>query len=157
MSVTFMNSPIGRLRIEIDGGKVRKVDFHWRGEPEADQDEEPILQQVEETLAAYFQHPVSLQMIPHQGAGTPFQQRVWQALCEIPPGETRTYGQLAKELDSSPRAVGGACRRNPIPLIVPCHRVVAQSGIGGFDGAVGECEAVNVKQWLLRHEGVELG
>jgi len=67
-------------------------------------------------------------------SGTPFQQRVWQQLTRIPPGEVKTYGGLAKELNSSARAVGNACRRNLFPVIVPCHRVVSASGIGGYAG-----------------------
>jgi len=84
--------------------------------------------------------------------GTSFQLRVWQALREIPYGEVRTYGQLAASLGqpSASRAVGGANGRNPIPLIVPCHRVVASDGIGGFTGGLAW------KERLLAHEGVVL-
>ena len=83
--------------------------------------------------------------------GTVFQQRVWKALLAIPPGETRTYGELARELGSSPRAVGGACRRNPIPLLIPCHRVVAANGDGGFAGHT-RGRWMDIKRWLLAHE-----
>ena len=151
MSASFIDSPIGRLRVETSAGVVCKIDFHWRGESFA-KGEEPLLLQVEEALHGYFQQPAPLQHIPHSAVGTPFQQRVWKALCEIPLGEVLTYGELARLLGSSPRAVGGACRSNPIPLIVPCHRVVAKSGIGGFAGHWGESERVDVKQWLLQHE-----
>ena len=73
---------------------------------------------------------------------------------EIPLGGVATYGELAAQLGSSPRAVGGACRNNPIPLLIPCHRVVSKTGVGGFSGEWGEGERVETKRWLLRHEGV---
>jgi methylated-DNA-[protein]-cysteine S-methyltransferase len=84
--------------------------------------------------------------------GTPFQRQVWQALREIPYGELRTYGQLAASLGrpGASRAVGGANGKNPIPLIVPCHRVVASDGIGGFTGGLAW------KERLLAHEGIVL-
>ncbi len=87
-------------------------------------------------------------------SGTAFQQRVWQAISTIPCGETRSYGQLAELLETAPRAVGGACRANPLPLVVPCHRVIAStSGNGGFLGqSANQGMSANIKQWLLDHE-----
>lgn len=102
-------------------------------------------------LRAYFTHPHAPLALPLAPGGTPFQQRVWAALRAIPVGETRRYGDLARQLDSAPRAIGGACRANPIPLVVPCHRVVAARGDGGFMGGV-EGTALAVKRWLLQHE-----
>lgn len=89
--------------------------------------------------------------IPMKVAGSDFQLRVWKLLQSIPYGEVRSYGQLATQLSSSARAVGGACRNNPLPLLIPCHRVVAAKGIGGFagDAAGGR---VSIKEWLLSHE-----
>lgn len=84
-------------------------------------------------------------------AGTPFRQRVWAAIAAIPPGATRTYGELARELGSAPRAVGQACGDNPLPLIIPCHRVVAAHGAGGFAHSGGGFH-LRVKTWLLAHE-----
>ncbi len=89
-------------------------------------------------------------------AGTPFQQRVWALLRRIPPGVTRTYGELARQLGTAPRAVGAACRTNPIPLFVPCHRVVAASGAGGYFGRTAG-RWLEIKRWLLAREGVRLG
>ncbi len=83
--------------------------------------------------------------------GTLFQQKVWQALKKIPPGTVKTYGDVARELQTSSRAVGQACRRNNIPLFIPCHRVVAAQGIGGFMGGYRHVER---KRWLLQHEGI---
>lgn len=84
-------------------------------------------------------------------AGTPFRQRVWAAIAAIPPGATRTYGEIAQDLGSAPRAVGQACGDNPLPLLIPCHRVVAAHGTGGFAHA-GEGFHLRVKTWLLAHE-----
>jgi len=89
--------------------------------------------------------------------GTEFQRKVWQSLQDIPVGEVRTYGSLAKELNSSARAVGNACRQNLFPVIVPCHRVVSASGIGGYAGDTlarqhGQINFLHIKQWLLAHE-----
>lgn len=84
--------------------------------------------------------------------GTRFQQRVWQALQQIPAGETRRYGELAESLNSSARAVANACRANPLPILVPCHRVVAADELGGYMGHT-DGEVVAIKRWLLHHEG----
>lgn len=92
--------------------------------------------------------------LPLQLSGTHHRLAVWEAMQRIPAGGTRTYGDLAKELRSSARAVGGACGANPIPVIVPCHRVIAASGrIGGFMGAKTEGFELGIKRWLLEHEG----
>lgn len=102
-------------------------------------------------LERYFSFPTTpftLSLGPH---GTAFQQRVWQALQSIPPGHVLTYGALARQLGSSARAVASACRANPVPLVVPCHRVVAAAGIGGFMGA-SQGAPIALKQWLLQHE-----
>lgn len=83
--------------------------------------------------------------------GTPFQQRVWQSIRAIPSGKTLTYLEVARQLKSAARPVGGACGANRIPLVIPCHRVVASGGIGGFMHARGG-EPIAIKQWLLKHE-----
>ena len=88
--------------------------------------------------------------------GTPFRRRVWTALTAIPRGESRTYGDIARTVHSAPRAVGQACGDNPIPLIIPCHRVVAANGsLGGFMHATGG-DPIAIKRWLLAHEGVRV-
>jgi methylated-DNA-[protein]-cysteine S-methyltransferase len=83
---------------------------------------------------------------------TPFQKQVWQALLTIPCGSTLTYGELAKKLNSSPRAVGQACRANPLPFLIPCHRVVGAKNSGGYFGAR-KGKKIALKQWLLEQEG----
>lgn len=93
--------------------------------------------------------------LPVRLSGTAFQRRVWAALQSIPAGETRTYGALARELGTAARAIGQACRTNPCPIVVPCHRVVARHGLGGFSGATSG-PRLAYKRWLLDHEGVRL-
>ncbi|MCF7991219.1 MAG: methylated-DNA--[protein]-cysteine S-methyltransferase [Thiohalocapsa sp.] len=102
-------------------------------------------------LNAYFRDPLHRPALAPAISGTPFQRRVWHAISAIPPGSTRTYGAIAAELGSAARAVGGACRANPCPLVVPCHRVVARRGLGGFAGDAG-ARLVEIKRWLLAHE-----
>lgn len=105
-------------------------------------------------LQAYFDHPEQGFSLPLAATGSPFQQRVWQAISAIPSGKTRSYGQLANDIGSAPRAIGGACRANPLPLLVPCHRVIAaDGGNGGFLGqAATQGMAAETKTWLLQHE-----
>jgi methylated-DNA-[protein]-cysteine S-methyltransferase len=105
-------------------------------------------------IQAYLDDPRYRFELPLKLAGTHHRLAVWEAMQRIPAGATRTYGELAKELGSSPRAVGGACGANPIPLVVPCHRVIAAGGaIGGFMGERGEGFELAIKRWLLGHEG----
>ena len=103
-------------------------------------------------VEAYLQNPDFRFDVPLLMSGTPHQSKVWQALRAIPSGQAQTYGALAQQLGSSPRAVGGACGDNPIPLFIPCHRVVAKNGAGGFMHHAGGAP-LGIKQWLLRHEG----
>ncbi|MBF0583405.1 MAG: methylated-DNA--[protein]-cysteine S-methyltransferase [Magnetococcales bacterium] len=107
-----------------------------------------LLAQVREWLADYFSghfRPVSFPLV---WEGTPFQQRLGQQLAAIPPGQTLSYGALAQRLQSSPRAVGRGVGSNPLPLLLPCHRVVAANGLGGFSAPGG----ITTKQWLLSWE-----
>ncbi len=105
-------------------------------------------------IVEYLQTPDFLFDISLSQHGTVFQQRVWQAIAAIPAGQVRTYGQLAREIGSGPRAVANACGANHLPLVVPCHRVVAQNGLGGF--MQGKHNGLKIKQWLLKHEGIEM-
>jgi len=102
-------------------------------------------------LRSYFSDPRYSFHIPLKLSGTAFQQRVWRALRRIPAGQTLSYGALARKLSTSARAVGNACRANPVPVVIPCHRVVASDGAGGFMGKRSG-SALRLKQWLLQHE-----
>jgi methylated-DNA-[protein]-cysteine S-methyltransferase len=107
-----------------------------------------------EALQQYFATGDLPGGLPLAPAGTAFQCRVWERLRRIPRGCTTTYGALARELGTSARAIGGACRANPLPLLIPCHRVVARNGLGGYSGERGGAWG-DKKRWLLRHEGVD--
>ena len=105
-------------------------------------------------LQAYLENPERGFDLPLALAGTRHRLQVWEAMQQIAPGSTRTYGEIAAELHSSARAVGGACGANPIPVVVPCHRVIgANHAIGGFMGARAEGFELGIKRWLLGHEG----
>jgi methylated-DNA-[protein]-cysteine S-methyltransferase len=106
-------------------------------------------------IKQYCQSPKKIFDFPICLQGTDFQKKVWNALRKIPAGKVKTYGELAADLNTSPRAIGNACRRNPVPFIIPCHRVVSKTGIGGFAGAT-EGEYLTIKRKLLHHEGVEI-
>jgi len=102
----------------------------------------------------YFDDPAFEFDLPIIPKGSLYQNKVWQQIAQIPRGKVTTYGDLAKKLNSAPRAIGGACGANPYPLIVPCHRVVSATGIGGFAQHDEEGYHRNIKTWLLQHEGV---
>ena len=105
-------------------------------------------------LQAYLDNPHYRFDLPYRLTGTRHRLEVWEAMMRIPAGKVRSYGEVARELGSSPRAVGGACGANPIPVIVPCHRIVgANRSLGGFMGASGEGFETGIKRWLLEHEG----
>lgn len=121
--------------------------------PECDSGELPsVLVEARRQLRAYLNDPRWGFDLPLEKGGTDFQRKVWAALFAIPPEQTKTYGQLAAELGSGPRAVAQACRANGFPIIVPCHRVVATKGLGGYAGHI-DGPWLNFKRWLLEHEG----
>jgi methylated-DNA-[protein]-cysteine S-methyltransferase len=106
-------------------------------------------------LDRYFDDPGYRFDLPFDFRGTRFQCRVWRVIHAIPPGHTASYSQLARQLRTAPRPVGGACGANRIPIIIPCHRVLAAHGIGGFMHAR-RGPAIEIKRWLLEHEGADL-
>lgn len=140
------------LGLKIQGDSLMSIDFLEQGYASFVGDEAGAAQAVE-SLQHYFSYgppgtaePVLLPV------GTPFQQRVWAHLRVIPPGQAISYGELARRLNSSARAVANACRANPIPILIPCHRVVAATGLGGYMGETAG-NALAIKHWLLQHEG----
>ena len=144
-------TPLGRIGIRMTGEAVSELDYLPADTPEwapVDAATAAVVAQLE----AYFRNPRSPLTVPLAPGGTAFQQRVWAALQAIPPGTALTYGELARQLDTAARAVGGACRSNPIPILIPCHRVVSRQGLGGYTGtATGD--PLGIKRWLLQHEG----
>ena len=104
-----------------------------------------------EQLEAFIDSPSFRFTVMLSVEGTLHQMAVWRAMQQIPRGETRTYGDMARAIKSAPRAVGQACGKNPVPIIIPCHRVVSSTGLGGFMGAQ-DGDPIKIKQWLLAHE-----
>jgi methylated-DNA-[protein]-cysteine S-methyltransferase len=149
-----VSSPVGRLGIQMQDKALSGLIF-LSGRQQLVAPEKGRAGDVLRALQAYFDDPRRLPDVDLQLSGTPFQCRVWQELCSIPVGKIITYGALARRLESSARAVGNACRRNPVPILVPCHRVVAARGLGGFAGSR-RGRLIGVKRWLLKHEGVEI-
>lgn len=151
------DSPIGKLGVCIDSESITRI--VWLEEKasellkisEGNVSNDCLKKMVIEALDNYFNSGLFESEISLRPQGTPFQLKVWQALKTIPFGSVRTYGDVAKECHSSSRAVGQACRRNNIPLFIPCHRVVAAKGLGGFMGGY---RHVGRKRWLLQHEGI---
>ncbi len=147
-----LHTPVGPLGLEAEDGAVTRVWFA-RGEALL-RPRGGLLAQAARQVEEYFRGERRVFTLPlrRPGTATAFQHRLWDALERIPLGRTRTYGELAAELGTSARAVGGACGRNPLPLLVPCHRVVAKGGLGGFSGDWERGLAVDVKQVLLEFE-----
>ena len=144
-------TPIGVLGIRCDDSALIGID--WLPAAEKPQRASTALaQKICDQLLAYFANPDAKFSVPLKPNGTAHQQKVWQAMCNIPRGKTRSYGEVASELKSAAQAVGQACGANPIPIIIPCHRIVGKSSLGGFiHQASGN--ALDIKRWLLAHEG----
>ncbi|MEQ9640689.1 MAG: methylated-DNA--[protein]-cysteine S-methyltransferase [Alphaproteobacteria bacterium] len=140
-----MASPVGDITVSEEDGRIVSVDWGWS----RDQDETPVLLEARDQLEAYFDGTLERFDLPLDPAGSAFQHAVWREMLAIPLGETRTYGQLEAKVGGTARSVGSACGANPIPIIIPCHRVVAANGLGGFSADGG----VATKTALLRLEG----
>ncbi len=147
-------APCGRIGIRVREGRLASVDF-LPTDTDLVAAGDAVTRAALDQLRHYMRDPHWRFSLPLATQGTAFQRRVWSVMLRIPVGSTRTYGAVAAELGSSARAVGGACRANPVPLVVPCHRVVAATGIGGFGGHVDGPELAR-KRWLLGHEGALL-
>ncbi len=147
-----MLSPLGLLGLRRNPHGLCDVAFLAEGGDTPRAATDPLLAETVRRLDAYFAGAAAdFSDLPLAPQGTPFQHRVWTALRAIPPGTTRRYGELAAQLGTAARAVGGACRANPLLLLVPCHRVVAATGVGGFMGAT-EGDWPRHKQHLQAHE-----
>lgn len=146
MPTLSLHTPIGDITLCEDDGRIVAVEYGWGSE----QDETPLLTQARDQLNAYFDGALTQFSLPLAPYGTPRRQQIWQAMQAIPYGQTKTYGQLAAELGTSPRAVGQACAFNPLPLFIPCHRVVSATP-GRDNYSFGE--GVETKTMLLTLEG----
>ena len=147
MTHLSVHSPVGALTVFEDAGSI--VVLEWGRALGGDTT--PLLDETKRQLDAYFTGRLTKFDLPLHPQGTPFQEDLWGRLSDIPYGQVLTYGALANPMGSAARAVGGACGRNPIPIIIPCHRVVAAGGrLGGFSGGTG----LDTKRALLRLEGI---
>lgn len=152
MTICFIDSPVGRLALEAEGEALCAV--RWTSADERALDTpSAVLKEATLQLTRYFERKLVRFDLPLLQRGTDFQKRVWAMMRDIPYGETATYGGMAMALGSGPRAVGMACGRNPLPIVVPCHRVLGSGGKeGGFSGGRG----LPTKRQLLALEGVVL-
>jgi len=142
--------PFGVLGVRCNDNALTGIEFLDPGTtPQPPVNE--LAQKVCEQLSAYLSDPDFRFNIPVMFGGTAHQNKVWQAMRNIPRGETRSYGELAAVLKSGAQAVGQACGANPVPIIVPCHRVVGKTGLGGFMSHANG-KPLDIKRWLLAHE-----
>ena len=131
MTYLSLHSPVGHLTVFEDENAIVALEWGWvEGGSKT-----PLLEKAKAQLDDYFDGLLTTFSLPTNPEGTDFQKRVWQAMCEIPLGEYLTYGDVAKKIGSAAQPVGNACGANPIPIIIPCHRILANGGaLGGFSG-----------------------
>ncbi len=145
--------PFGKVGLRCAPAEVQALEYL----PDATQPLAPVsalAREVRDQLLAYCRNPRHRFDLPLAAAGTAFQRRVWTLLVETPCGVTQTYGEAARKLGSAARAVGQACAANPYAPVIPCHRVVAATGLGGFAHSLDPGgELLRIKRWLLQHEG----
>jgi methylated-DNA-[protein]-cysteine S-methyltransferase len=140
-----LHSPVGDLTVSEEDGCIVAIDWGWG----RDQAATPVLLRARDQLQAYFDGELTRFDLPLAPAGSAYRQRVWAALRAIPHGQTRSYLDITRVAGGSPRSVGGASGANPIPIVIPCHRVLATNGLGGYSGGDG----LATKRFLLSLEG----
>ncbi len=152
MTCLVIDSPVGAIAIAASDEAVERIELG--GETEAPRVPHPLLDEAARQIAAYFDGRLDRFDLPLAPCSTPRGEELRAAILAIPYGETQSYGEVARRTESGPRAIGQACRRNPLPLVVPCHRVIAASGaIGYYSGGRG----VTTKAALLNHEAGKEG
>jgi methylated-DNA-[protein]-cysteine S-methyltransferase len=145
-----ITSPLGKLGLTIVDNKLTRIEF-LSSDALLVVAQDSLSHQIVAKIKKYFCSPKIKFKLPIQAKGTPLQKKIWRALQKIPCGKTVTYGELAQKIGTSPRVIGNACRRNPIPIVIPCHRVVAKTGLGGYFGKT--CNGfLKIKKWMLQHE-----
>lgn len=142
----IIQTPIGKLGILTANQFLTRIDF-LTPENALIKPKDEFLSNIVDQLNHYFKYPSFQFTIPYQLQGTPFQISVWETLSKITRQKNISYGMLAKKLKTGARAIGNACRMNPLPILIPCHRVVAQKTLGGYKG-----KQITLKKWLLNHE-----
>ena len=143
-----MDSPIGRLTVEEEDGAITRL--RWSPSAPLSEGEPPteVLREAKRQLDRYFARKLTQDFdLPVRPRGSTFEQAVWRRMRKIPYGGTATYGEMAKDIEGEARAVGGACGANPIPIIIPCHRVVGGSGDGGFTAGM----HIKYLLWRIEH------
>ena len=138
-----LQTPLGPVTIHEENGVLTRLD--WRDDPG---DPSPLLDEAAAQLTAYFNRRLTAFDLPFDW-GNGLQKQVRRSMAAIPLGETLTYGDIARALNTPAQAIGQACGANPLPILIPCHRVLGAKGLGGFSAKGG----VETKVWLLRHEG----
>ena len=145
----YVHPEFGRLQLYFQQDALVAVDLPFK--PAFQGHFRALPSEWQHKLDAYFAGTLKDFEVPVSPLGTAHDIKVWQAMVAIPYGQTRSYGEIAAVIGSAAQAVGNACGRNPMPIIIPCHRIVGRHGIGGFSGSRGD-ETVSVKHWLLKHE-----
>lgn len=146
---SIIATPIGKVGVIFTGNGVTKLDFLPDATPliiPKSRQERCVVTKIKQ----YFCNPYTKFKLLLNISSTLLQKRIWRALQKIPVGTVKTYGELAKLLKTSPRVIGNACRLNPLPIIIPCHRVIAANGLGGYCGR--DVKNIKIKKWLLVHE-----
>ena len=144
--VSIFPTPFGMLEIVHDEHFIFNSSFTQKSQTSATNQ---LAQLIKTELDAYISDPHHRFQLPLKPQGSAYQQKVWNALLVIPVGRTLTYGEMSLNLQSSPRAIGQACKRNPLALFIPCHRVIGKNDLGGY---MGNPEALSYKKSLLTHE-----
>lgn len=144
--VSVFTTPLGMFEVVHDEHFIFNSFFSQKSQ--ANQNNH-LADLIQSELKAYFTDPHHRFQLPLKPQGSAYQQKVWKALLVIPVGRTLTYGELAHKLQSAPRAIGQACKRNPLALFIPCHRIVGKSDLGGY---MGNPAALSYKSFLLDHE-----
>lgn len=156
-----IKSPIGNLAVVCRGQKkleITSIQYLLTKTPSktpSDPAEKTLILSLQKDLEKYWQNPKHKFTVPLAPEGTSLQKRVWKALQKIPSGKTITYGELALQIGTGARVIGNACRKNPILILIPCHRVVAKNGLGGFGGDTSG-KLIDNKKYLLRHENMSI-
>ena len=145
----IINAPFGGVGIHVESDYVVGIQL-FPIQQSARETSHQFAQYIAHKISQYFMQAASILDIPYAVSGTPFQKRVWKAISDIPAGEVLTYSELAEKVGSGPRAVANACGANRLPLLIPCHRVVAKNGLGGFMQGIDG--GLKIKEWLLAHE-----
>ena len=154
--IVLLPEPFGFIRISAVSKQLVGVELLATDEKakahQATSSGDPVLREAVKQMLHYLAEPEVGFSLPLKLSGTPYQRRVWQALREIPVGQAISYGELAHRMKSGAQAVAAACKSNRFPVIIPCHRVISATGLGGYCGQTNG-PMLEIKRWLLRHEG----